>query len=84
VMCLHAKAYTSKYSANYILGVCSCLLVWAVLTARDLTCVDAQTGRWAESALRGDPAGGLRVVRGCRRCARAGGMANATIIERLG
>ena len=30
-MCLHAKAYTSKYSANYVLGVCRCLLVCALM-----------------------------------------------------
>jgi hypothetical protein len=52
--------YTSKYSANYVLGVCRCLLVWAPLAEWHLTCGNGLAGRWLDSALRGDPAGGLR------------------------
>jgi hypothetical protein len=44
-MCLHAKAYTSKYSANYVLGVCPCLLAWALLAKPQLTCANAREDR---------------------------------------
>ena len=41
---------------------CRCLLVWASLAEPHLACGNASAGRWLESALRGDPAGGLRAM----------------------
>jgi hypothetical protein len=71
-MCLHAKAYTSKYSANYVPGVCRRLPVWAPLPGQRLTCRNVTARRWLGLALRGDPACGLRAETLRRTCQHAG------------